>query len=140
MFYYFYIDIHYVYESSFLFIDDEAPYFSLEHYGIGRNLLSSLVEGFIFFAIVFIIEYQICARLVHRLYNICFPLIPEEVQNEDSDVIKEKDAIRNTDESVLKAKYVLALKDMTKCHKKKLTVNGLSLGVNSYECFGLLGN
>lgn len=34
---------------------------------------------------------------------------------------------------------MLAVKDLTKYHKKKITVNGISLGVHTNECFGLLG-
>lgn len=52
---------------------------------------------------------------------------------------KEKAEINALDEGVMKTKYLLAIKNLTKYFKKKVIVNGLSLGVSTHECFGLLG-
>lgn len=92
-----------------------------------------------FFLVLFAIEYKIFGRLYHWLRQIYFPQCPVEVTNEDMDVAKERTVINAMDESMLQTKYVLAVKNLTKYHKNKIVVNGLSLGVNMYECFGLLG-
>lgn len=76
---------------------------------------------------------------MHWFNQIYFPKYPVEITNEDLDVSREKDAITILDESILQAKFVLAVKDLTKYYKKKLVVNGLSFALNTHECFGLLG-
>uniref|UniRef100_A0AAR5Q094 ABC transporter domain-containing protein n=2 Tax=Dendroctonus ponderosae TaxID=77166 RepID=A0AAR5Q094_DENPD len=68
-----------------------------------------------------------------------FPKNPKDVINEDSDVLAEKHQIRNTSQSELFQNYTMVLSDLTKYYKDFLAVNGLCLGVKSYECFGLLG-
>lgn len=123
----------------FSFLDEHPPYFSFEPFGIGKNILISAVEGTTVFIILFAFEYKILSRFTHWFLQIYFPKYPEEVPNEDIDVAKEKKTISSIENTVLREKYMLAVKDLTKYHKKKITVNGLSLGASTHECFGLLG-
>lgn len=64
---------------------------------------------------------------------------PSQLQEEDADVLEEKERIRKQSESRLKDEYLFVMKDVTKYYKKFLAVNGLSLGAKGQECFGLLG-
>ena len=56
---------------------------------------------------------------------------------EDGDVLEEKRKLRSGE--ISSEKYNVVLKDVTKYYKNFLAVNQLCLGINSYECFGLLG-
>lgn len=92
------------------------------------------VEGLVFFFLLLLIDYRIFAKVSCHLSK-----KPQAVEEEDTDVAEQKELMRNYSEDKIKSNYVSAGKDLTKYYGKKLAVNGLSLGVKHYECFGLLG-
>lgn len=85
------------------------------------------------------IEYEVFARMKYFIEQKFFQKHPVVVENEDSDVVEHKRHIKQSSEAEIKSNYILAIKDLTKYYKNFLAVNGLSLGVKRYECFGLLG-
>lgn len=76
------------------------------------------------------VRYSLIERFVKRK-------LKDESQD-DSDVLEEKLRIRKIPKDELQ-NHTLVLKDVTKYYKKFLAVDRLCLGVNKYECFGLLG-
>lgn len=84
-------------------------------------------------------EYEVFSKVMYWIEQKYFQKYPATVDNEDSDVVDQKLSIKNSSEYQIKSNYILAIKDLTKYYKNFLAVNGLSLGVKKYECFGLLG-
>ncbi|CAG9816334.1 unnamed protein product [Phaedon cochleariae] len=119
--------------------DLDQNYFSWAAPGIGRNILYSALVGLAFLLLLLIIEYEVFASLMYFIEQKLFARGPVDVQEEDSDVAREKEKIRNATETDISRDYTLAVRDLTKYYKKFLAVNGLCLGVKKYECFGLLG-
>ncbi|RZC40676.1 ATP-binding cassette sub-family A member 3-like, partial [Asbolus verrucosus] len=115
-------------------------YFKWKSPGVGRNLLYSFLFGIILFVLLNLMEYKMFSRIIdiiaQKYYN---KKIPHENQEEDSDVLEEKQKIQSTPEWQLQKDYILVLKDITKYYNNFLAVNGLCLGVKQFECFGLLG-
>jgi ATP-binding cassette subfamily A (ABC1) protein 3 len=89
------------------------------------------------FAALMLKEFGLIAHFIHQITD----RNKSPVQNIplESDVAAENARIRNMPEDELRTKYALVLRDVTKYYKKFLAVNGLCLGVEPYECFGLLG-
>lgn len=108
-------------------------------YGISYSVVISLIEGTVCWCLLLAIENNVFANLVYFMNRTCYQRYPVEVTNEDPEVTKEKNVIASTDENVLKAKYTMATRDLTKYHKGSPVVNGISLGLKSYECFGIFG-
>ncbi|VEN45882.1 unnamed protein product [Callosobruchus maculatus] len=117
----------------------EGSYYKWEEHGIGRNILFSCIVGLVLFLLIFLIEYDTISRPLKLLIFKCKPQYPAENSDEDFDVAQERSRIRNMTSDELTSSYDLAVKDLTKYYKKFLAVNGLSVGVKRYECFGLLG-
>lgn len=113
-------------------------YFKWEAPGIGRNLLYSFTFGSVLFLLLIIIEYKVVSKLIDKLTSYTNKT-PVEIPDIDSDVYEEKLKIQNTNEYQLQKDNILVLKDITKYYKKFLAVNGISLGIKRFECFGLLG-
>ncbi|KAJ8939521.1 hypothetical protein NQ314_011088, partial [Rhamnusium bicolor] len=86
-----------------------------------------------------VIEYKVFSQMIYFIKQKWFPKHPVDVENEDEDVAEEKQKIRNASNDDISNKYTLALRDLTKYYKNHLAVNSLCLGVQKYECFGLLG-
>ncbi|KAF2894182.1 hypothetical protein ILUMI_11989 [Ignelater luminosus] len=110
-------------------------YYDLTEPGIGKNVLVSCLVG----VVLFLILLSIDARLFDRL---CYKIIPSKQsfdQEDDIDVAKEKANIRGIVQNGVMGKYDIIIHDITKYYKDLLAVNNICLGVNRYECFGLLG-
>lgn len=114
-----------------------TDYFRWDSPGIGRNIVFSLIVGTLLFVILLLIEYGIFAEISYYIQN-RFAQPPKVPADEDTDVRDERNKMHNVTEAQLND-YTLVLKDVTKYYGKFLAVNGLSLGVKKYECFGLLG-
>lgn len=76
------------------------------------------------------ISYYLIEKLTKRQFG--------DESKEDNDVLEEKEKIRTMQQDEIK-NYTLILKNVNKYYKKFLAVDRLCLGVNKYECFGLLG-
>ncbi|KAB0796441.1 hypothetical protein PPYR_10502 [Photinus pyralis] len=113
-------------------------YYAWEAPGIGRNVIFSTLVGLFLIAILLLIEYRILERLRYALQGKKVRSNPPPIENEDSDVITEKEKIQNMSAEEIK-EHSLVLKDVTKYYKNFLAVNRICLSVNRYECFGLLG-
>ncbi|EFA12132.2 ATP-binding cassette sub-family A member 3-like Protein [Tribolium castaneum] len=117
----------------------EPTYYTWSSPGINRNLLYSLLVGLILLLILHTIEYKTFSKIKDYICGNYTKKLPQQVEEEDSDVEEENSKIRSTSESQLQEDYTLVVKDLTKYYKKILAVNGLCLGVKKSECFGLLG-
>nr|XP_015839324.1 PREDICTED: ATP-binding cassette sub-family A member 2-like isoform X2 [Tribolium castaneum] len=115
----------------------EDFYYSFEEPGIGRNIFIPLIMSFILFTIIFLTEFNFFSRICIRVRRFHKP--PNENVILESDVHNENEKIRNTSVDELKKSYSVVLRDVSKYYGKFLAVNCLCLGVNSSECFGLLG-
>ncbi|KAJ3635392.1 hypothetical protein MTP99_008305 [Tenebrio molitor] len=111
--------------------------FSWKRPGIALNLLILFVMRIFLFAALMLKEFGLIAHFIHQITD----RNKSPVQNVplESDVAAENARIRNMPEEELRTKYALVLRDVTKYYKKFLAVNGMCLGVEPYECFGLLG-
>ncbi|KAJ8951652.1 hypothetical protein NQ318_012323 [Aromia moschata] len=117
----------------------DGNYFKWESPGIGRNIVYSFLGGIILFILLLTIDYGVYSRITDYISNMRLPPRPADPDNEDDDVAEEKQRIRNATDYEIRNNNVLVLRDLTKFYKKFQAVNSLCLGVNSYECFGLLG-
>ncbi|KAJ8922450.1 hypothetical protein NQ315_004397 [Exocentrus adspersus] len=117
----------------------EESYFRWSAPGIGRNLLFSFGVGIFLFLVLLSIEFKLFSRIIYYISQTYFPKRPVPVEDEDEDVAEEKLKIRNSSQYELFSNYMLVLRDLTKYYKRFLAVNSLCLGVQRYECFGLLG-
>ncbi|XP_050517572.1 phospholipid-transporting ATPase ABCA3-like isoform X2 [Diabrotica virgifera virgifera] len=119
--------------------DADLNYFKWKAPGIARNMVYSFLTGIILFALLLAIEYKIFSRVHYYLTQKHFTKKPIPVEDEDSDVSKERERIHVATEIDIKQNYTLAVKDLTKYYKNFLAVNGLCVGIRKFECFGLLG-
>ncbi|XP_018575545.1 ATP-binding cassette sub-family A member 3-like isoform X2 [Anoplophora glabripennis] len=117
----------------------EESYYRWDPPGIGRNLMFSFVGGIVLFLVLLCVEFELFSRIIYYVSQKYFPKKPIELAEEDSDVAEEKQRIRNAPQQELLNNYTLILRDLTKYYKNFLAVNSLCLGVQEYECFGLLG-
>ncbi|XP_072399805.1 phospholipid-transporting ATPase ABCA3-like isoform X2 [Diabrotica undecimpunctata] len=114
-------------------------YFSWNNNGIAKNVTYSLISGVAWTILLFIIEYKFIARLMYYINQKFFPKQPIYIQDEDDDVAKEKERINIATDHEIRQTNILVVKDLTKYYKNFLAVNGLSIGIEKSECFGLLG-
>nr|CAD7446493.1 unnamed protein product [Timema bartmani] len=83
------------------------------------------------------------------IFRVCVPArftptpflfsVPEEVEEEDSDVAAERKLIRMNERKTLRMNYKLLLIDVSKFYGSFQAVDQLCVGVKRGECFGLLG-
>lgn len=113
--------------------------------GILRNVIYFITFGFYAFLVLFAIEL----RLHEKFYNLIKktlekPQQPSTIQgyNEipicDDDVQEENDKINGL-QPVQYEHYNLLMKNISKHYDDFLAVNQVCLGIQPYECFGLLG-
>ncbi|XP_057661740.1 phospholipid-transporting ATPase ABCA3-like [Diorhabda carinulata] len=119
--------------------DINDNYFEWQSPGIGRNIVFTLFTCFFWILLLLIVEYKVFSRLIYYVNQKLFPRHPIDIQDEDDDVAREKLRIHNLTDSQIVNNHSLVLKDLTKYYKKFLAVNGLTLGIEGSECFGLLG-
>ncbi|XP_058060642.1 phospholipid-transporting ATPase ABCA1-like [Anopheles bellator] len=120
--------------------DETLYYYQWDRPGIGRHLLYSLVMTVIYFVLLFLLDFKVLKLIVqkgrewyHRKRHRA-----TETTEMDSDVKREKDRIATLPEEE-RYRTNLVVQGMTKYYSSFLAVNQISLGMNSYECFGLLG-
>ncbi|XP_039428799.1 phospholipid-transporting ATPase ABCA3-like [Culex pipiens pallens] len=117
---------------------DIPEVFSFDELGINRNLLFLALVGIVSFSTVLAIEYRVLGKVMHRfMRNRQQPWTPAPV-DEDSDVVEEKKRVRSMPQTDVN-NYNLVMRDLTKYYKNFLAVNNLSVAIDRYECFGLLG-
>lgn len=125
-------------------LEFETNYLAWANPGIGRYLVFLALEGFLFFFIVLIIEYEIVPRFFRQIVSGKARVLYVHKDGEDppldSDVQVEQTRIQNQN----RGNDVLMLKDLTKVYRSLfgenfLAVDRVSLGVAHGECFGLLG-
>lgn len=105
--------------------------------GIGKNIVSLAILGFVFFVVLFMVEYRALNWIVYKKKppsNI--PETEDDVM--DSDVRAEKDRIQNMSQMDI-SHHNLVLRNVTKFYNNLRAVNQLCVGVDQGECFGLLG-
>ena len=126
-------------------IDD---YLSFTLPGVGRPFFFMVLQGIVFFLILYIIETNSGGRLLQLL-------IPKRVSQsrlkemhhimrygkigEDSDIVHERQRIQSHPIQELVKTDTVVTQDLTKLYGKLVAVNQLSIGVSPRECLGLLG-
>ncbi|KAJ3635396.1 hypothetical protein MTP99_008309 [Tenebrio molitor] len=115
-------------------IDD---FYSMGSPGIGRNIIISFLMFIFLFGVLMFKEYGFFSYLMKKIINYNKP--PDQNVTLEKDVQDENNKIRSTSEYERSRNYALVLQDVTKYYKNVLAVNGICLGVEPYECFGLLG-
>lgn len=113
-------------------------YYDLESPGIGRNVIFSIFMGVVLMGTLLGIEFRIFDMILNLVRSQRVPVIGSGEIEMDDDVLQEKLKIKGMSFEELK-NTTLVLKDITKYYNDLLAVNRLCLGVNNYECFGLLG-
>ncbi|XP_039428969.1 phospholipid-transporting ATPase ABCA1-like [Culex pipiens pallens] len=121
--------------------DEDLYYFQWDRPGIGRHLYYSLVMTAVYFGVLFLLDFKVLKLVVQKsrewYYRGQYKL-ESAPENQDSDVRAEKQRIAAMTEAERKDTNLVA-HEMTKYYNRFLAVNQLSVGINSYECFGLLG-
>ncbi|KAB0796416.1 hypothetical protein PPYR_10477 [Photinus pyralis] len=120
---------------------DKQGYFSWTSPGIGQQVLYSCLVGILCFAILFSIEYGIFSTICNAFPRRCKKEHSYTPANmiEDADVCEEKRAVTHNVSTGNICNYNLAMHQLSKKYKEMVVVDGISLGIHRYECFGLLG-
>ncbi|XP_033746448.1 ATP-binding cassette sub-family A member 3-like [Pecten maximus] len=119
-------------------------YFAWKTPGILRYIIFMLLQTVFFICIVLMIEYGVINRLVYYVSNRSNVINPNEEElidgnTEDSDVMEERKRIRDTPLDTLLETDALVINNIAKTYGSFKAVRGISVGVGSQECFGLLG-
>ncbi|XP_055882496.1 phospholipid-transporting ATPase ABCA3-like isoform X1 [Biomphalaria glabrata] len=126
-------------------IEFQENYLAWDKPGIGSYLVFMTAQGFLFFVLVFLIEYHIIQQIWSYLWGmfVSDSIGPSPVhlprKNEDSDVANERRRINLNSVSVLSETDALLLVNLTKHYGNLIAVDHICLGVPEQECFGLLG-
>ncbi|XP_069101650.1 phospholipid-transporting ATPase ABCA3-like [Argopecten irradians] len=108
--------------------------------GILKYVVFMAIQAIFFFVVVLAIEYGVLGQLV---YCICGSSQFDEEnmtgEEEDSDVKEEREKISNSPLTKLMETDALILKGLSKSYGRVKAVRGISVGISSQECFGLLG-
>ncbi|XP_055624100.1 phospholipid-transporting ATPase ABCA3-like isoform X2 [Toxorhynchites rutilus septentrionalis] len=123
----------------------DTEIFSFRSNGISRNLVYMLAVGFVSFAALLCKELVVinCKINFRKPWN-CVPIASTSgskqtiVLENDSDVLDEKQRVHSFSDTELD-NHTLVVKDVSKYYGSFLAVNQMSLAVEDYECFGLLG-
>ncbi|XP_058130691.1 phospholipid-transporting ATPase ABCA1-like [Anopheles ziemanni] len=125
--------------------DDGLYYYQWDRPGIGRHLTYCLVMTVVYFSLLFLLDFKVLKLIVQKVrewhYRKHFKLDTGSggaAAEMDSDVRKEKERI-TTMSVEERGRTNLVAHEMTKYYNRFLAVNQLSVGINSSECFGLLG-
>uniref|UniRef100_A0A8W7Q2W6 ABC transporter domain-containing protein n=1 Tax=Anopheles coluzzii TaxID=1518534 RepID=A0A8W7Q2W6_ANOCL len=123
--------------------EDGLYYYQWERPGIGRHLFYCLVMTVAYFAILLLLDFKVLKLLVQKgrewYHRKHFKADTGDGTREmDSDVAREKERIAAMTVEE-RARTNLVAHEMTKYYNRFLAVNQLSVGINSSECFGLLG-
>lgn len=112
-------------------------YFAWDFPGIGKIIAYLLIIAAVLLLLLLLIEYGVVRFILYRIAPKSNKKRKKD-QSEDDDVAAEREKIRSKTPKELK-EYALAMKDVTKTYRKLVAVDRLCLGINNYECFGLLG-
>ncbi|XP_017768274.1 PREDICTED: ATP-binding cassette sub-family A member 3 [Nicrophorus vespilloides] len=112
-------------------------YYQWEKPGILRNIIISMGIGTLMFVILFLKETRVFTRIKYAFMKKNKNVETPESEY-DTDVFAEKTKIEIMTDDEMREQS-LVLRDVTKYYKDFLAVNGICLGVNRFECFGLLG-
>ncbi|KAL3853226.1 hypothetical protein ACJMK2_016782 [Sinanodonta woodiana] len=123
-----------------------SNYLTWDSPGIGRYLVFMAIDGFVYFGIVFLIESGLLSRLKYMVFkpstaagDSMGSMHKLRKEEEDSDVIAERNRINNTSLSQLMQSDEIIIKNVSKYYGPLRAVNNISIGVPAGECFGLLG-
>ena len=122
-------------------------YLSWTFPGVGRPLVFMVLQGIVFFLILYIIETDIVGRLLkvmtpNRVGQAMLTEMNADEDgkiSEDSDVANERQRIQSNPIQELVKTDSVVIQDLTKLYGNFVAVNQLSIGVSQKECFGLLG-
>ncbi|OWF51666.1 ATP-binding cassette sub-family A member 3-like [Mizuhopecten yessoensis] len=122
-----------------------TDYFAWKSPGILRYIIFMLLQTCLFITIVLMIEYGVINRLAYFVSNRSNVVNPNEEElidgsdPEDSDVMEERKRIRDTPLETLMETDALIIDNIAKTYGSLRAVKGISVGVGTQECFGLLG-
>ncbi|KAL1375767.1 hypothetical protein pipiens_017298 [Culex pipiens pipiens] len=114
---------------------DLPELYSFREVGIARNLLYLVAVGITAFVAVLLIEYRVLSKVKQCL---TWKRKPRASADEDADVTAEKERVQNMRKSDIR-NYNLVMRNATKYYGNFLAVNNLSIAIDRFECFGLLG-
>ncbi|EDS44170.1 ATP-binding cassette sub-family A member 3 [Culex quinquefasciatus] len=114
---------------------DLPELYSFREVGIARNLLYLLVVGITAFVAVLLIEYRVLSKVKQC---VTWKKKPRLSADEDSEVTAEKERVQNMRKSDIR-NYNLVMRNATKYYGNFPAVNNLSVAIDRFECFGLLG-
>lgn len=112
----------------------KRSYYSMSKFGILMYLVALVVVGLLYLVITITID----ASLIPRKLNQYRKKIFRENIVEEEDVIRERQWLRRASIKEVSERSVV-LKDVSKTYKRKIALNRVSLALNRYECFGLIG-
>ncbi|XP_058461768.1 phospholipid-transporting ATPase ABCA1-like [Malaya genurostris] len=121
--------------------NEDLHYFQWTRPGIGRHLYYSLFMTAVYFGLLFLLDFQILKFLIQKTREWHYKgkhKVGVKLDKMDSDVLAETNRIETMTEAERKDTNLVA-HQMTKYYNRFLAVNQLSVGIKSYECFGLLG-
>lgn len=111
-----------------------GSHFSLTRYGVAGFLISMTVFGLLFCCVNIFLDTSFLASTL----NVFFKRKFRQILDEDEDVIREREWLRNASAKDISQRTVV-LKDLCKTYQRFIALNRVSLAVNPYDCFGLIG-
>ncbi|XP_053684912.1 phospholipid-transporting ATPase ABCA3-like [Sabethes cyaneus] len=120
---------------------EDLHFYQWDRPGIGRHLYYSLFMTAIYFGLLFLLDFKVLKVLVQKTREWHYRgkhKLQTDRNEIDSDVLAEKLRIEKMTEAE-RTETNLVAHQMTKYYNRFLAVNQLSVGIKSYECFGLLG-
>lgn len=118
-----------------------SKYFAWKEPGIGRNLVFMFGTGIFYFALLLLNEYRVFQKFYFFIWNsLKLKFIKIAASEEiDADVLEEKKRVDSLISSKEFASHNLILQNLTRFYGNFVAVNRLSLAVQPFEIFGLLG-
>ncbi|OWF34668.1 ATP-binding cassette sub-family A member 3-like [Mizuhopecten yessoensis] len=121
----------------------DESYMTWESPGILKYIVFMVIQAVVFFVFVLVIEYGVLGQLIYCICSNGRASHSDEEHltgvEEDSDVKMERERIWNSPLTKLMESDALIVKGLSKSYRRVKAVNGISVGVASQECFGLLG-
>ncbi|XP_053679318.1 phospholipid-transporting ATPase ABCA3-like [Anopheles nili] len=123
--------------------DDQLYYYQWDRPGIGRHLTYCLVMTAVYFVVLLLLDFKVLKLVVQKVrecyHRYRYKTDASKSSGElDSDVQREQERIAAMTVEE-RSRTNLVAREMTKYYNRFLAVNQLSVGINSSECFGLLG-
>lgn len=121
--------------SSKIFLPGNV--FNFGKYGIYPNIIMMIASACFFLSICLLKDFLIFEKMFYKCSSNKF-FTSSKSPNMDEDVSTEMDKIKKMSPSQLRDSN-LVLNGLSKTYKSNVAVNQLFLGIESAECFGLLG-